>query len=106
MNAALSGLQAESLRIQNSAHNTANLNTERFRPSRVEATAREGGGVQAEIAPPPQEAAGAASDNRPSETDLVAEVVTAKQAAIGYTANLKMVSVASDLQGTLFDTKM
>lgn len=75
---AASGLAAQSARIQVSAHNVANVNSQDFTPQRV--TLAEGpGGVRAIVEPAPDPAAG---------VDLATEMVDQLSASRAYEANL------------------
>ncbi len=91
---ALSGIQAAQTRLNASAHNIANLNTEGFRRDQVSAQAREGGGVLASVDKAAQPG-----------SDLVQDVVDQKMAALAFKANVQVLKTAASLTGTLLDEK-
>lgn len=90
-----SGLQAAQVRLQASAHNVANLQTEDFHRQEVAQQARpDGGGVDATVKRSP--AAGAAL-----EADVV-EQIGAKHA---FFANAAVFRTADRMLGTLLDAQ-
>ncbi|MEE2828075.1 MAG: flagellar basal body rod C-terminal domain-containing protein [Myxococcota bacterium] len=108
--ASRSALQAESRRLQASAHNRANMNTEGFkalRVSNVEASTP-GAGVETRVertdtpGPALLDASGRVSGEG-SNVDLVSEVVTRLTASRAYEANLRSLQGASDLDRSLLE---
>ena len=94
---ALSGLSAQSLRLTVSANNVANLATNGFQPSRVDATADASGGVATTV----QQLSNPAVESQLngtlvalSGTDQVAEVATQILAVAAFRANLKVLEAA------------
>ena len=107
---AQSALQAESRRLQASAHNRANMNTEGFkslRVSNVEAS-RPGAGVETRVertdtpGPALMDESGLVSGEG-SNVDLVSEVVTRLTASRAYEANLRSLHNASEQSRSLFE---
>ena len=90
---AMSGLQAARVRMQNAAHNVANLNTPGFTASRVSQQASPNGGVQASCYVP----------NKPNPTDLTSEVLEQKFALRAYQANLAVMRSAHEMDEALLD---
>jgi flagellar basal body rod protein FlgG len=109
--AAQSGLMAQTRRLQASAHNTANLNTNDFRALRVSLheSANPGSGVETSVsvseAPGPAlvDDSGLLLDERGSNVDLVDEAVTRLTASRAYEANLVSLQAQSDMSQSLFD---
>lgn len=91
---ALSGLNAAQTRLNASANNIANLNTEGFRRDEVSATAAAGGGVEVSVAK---------SDS--VGTDLVQDVVEQKLAVLEFKANAQVLRTANQMVGTLLNEK-
>ena len=90
---ALSGMQSASVRLATSAHNIANLLTEDFKPQRANQRSLAGGGSEAFVSE--------AGSSRPVQ--LERELVGQIEASAQYTASARVVSVASELRGSLFD---
>ena len=90
---ALSGMQAESRRLEVSANNVANVSTDGFRPSTVRQTDERTGGTKASVEKPddssflPADGAG---------TDLVQEAITQISAVAAYKANAAVAKTAAD----------
>lgn len=109
--AAQSGLMAQTRRLQASAHNTANLNTNDFRALRVSLneSATPGAGVETSVsvseAPGPAllDESGVLLDERGSNVNLVDEAVTRLTASRAYEANLVSLQAQSDMTRSLFD---
>jgi flagellar basal-body rod protein FlgC len=106
---AYSGLKAASTRLQVSAHNVANSNTDGFDPQRVDQTALRAGGTLAQVSQP--------DGNNPvymrdgsiteaSNTDLVSETVDQMQASNSFKANLAVLRTSDEMVGSLFDRKI
>lgn len=100
LNAARSGLAAESLRVEVAAQNIANASTEGYVPKRVEQTAlADTGGVSAVVRPvtsPQLYTAG-------SQVDIVKETTTLIQAQAAYKANLAVIATVDDMTDSLLD---
>jgi flagellar basal body rod protein FlgC len=96
ISAAASALAAESKKLQVSAHNTANVNTEGFVPQQVVQTEGPGGGVIAEIVPP-------SPDEPPPRVDLANEAVDRITATRAYEANLAVMKSALERVDALFE---
>ena len=91
---ALSGIQAAQTRLNASANNIANMNTDGFRRDEVSAQAVEGGGVAVSV--------GKAGR---SGTDLVQDIVEQKMAALEFKANVQVLKTSAQVMGTLLDEK-
>ncbi len=91
---ALSGLNAAQTRLNASANNIANMNTEGFRRDEVSATAAAGGGVEVSVAK--ADTVG---------TNLVQDVVEQKLAVLEFKANVQVLRTADQMVGTLLDEK-
>lgn len=91
---AQSGLQAAQTRLDVSANNVANAQTEGFRALEVEATPQAGGGVSTQVAPGPIPG-----------VDLATELVQQRAASYDFKASLKMIETADRLMGSLLDVK-
>jgi flagellar basal body rod protein FlgC len=101
-----SGARAAEVSLQAAAHNVANLNTDGFQAGRATLADSPGGGVTASVVPSGEPAPLIARGDtfvRASNTDLVADTITRAAASAAYRANLRTVSDASDLVGTLLD---
>ena len=109
--AAQSGLMAQTRRLQASAHNTANVNTNDFQALRVSLneSSNPGSGVETTVsvseAPGPAllDESGILLDERGSNVDLVDEAVTRLTASRAYEANLVSLQAQSDMTRSLFD---
>ena len=93
---ALSGLQAQQLRLQSSAHNIANTGTPQFHRQQVAQQALPGGGTVATIerAPQAEESAG---------ESLADDIVGLKLAGHLFAANLAVLRTQDRLLGALLD---
>jgi flagellar basal body rod protein FlgB len=91
---ALSGMQAAQTRLQSSAHNIANLQTEGFHRQEVTQEAQAEGGTTARIG-----RAAAAGDA------LEADVVAQLEAKNSFLANLAVFRTGNRMLGALFDEK-
>ncbi len=95
MSIARSGLQAAELRLQSSAHNVANLQTEDFHRQEVRQQAlADGNGVEASV--------GRAAEAGPA---LEADVVDQLAAKNAFLANLAVFRTGDRLLGTLLDSQ-
>jgi len=91
---AQSGMQAAQLRLNASANNVANAQTEGFRRDQVQQQAQAGGGVTARIDKVPQPG-----------TDLAQDLVEQKSATYAFKANVQMIRSADDMMGRLLDMR-
>jgi len=110
--ASLSGMQAYGVRMQGTAHNVANLNTEGFKRTRVLMQESAVQGVQTLVeqdqSPGPLvvEQSGQGEELREqSNTDLTKEMPEMLENARGYSANLKALKTADEMLGRLLDVK-
>lgn len=91
---ASSGMAAAQTRLQTSAHNIANLQTEGFKRQQVTQSAERGGGVSTTLSR--SEQVGSAL-----ETDVVSQL----QARNEFLANLAVFKTTNKMQGALLDEK-
>ena len=92
MEASISGIQAAGLRMEVSAHNTANLNTEGARAQRVRQSERpDRGGTTAEVEQ---------TDHPP---ELLEETVEQMTTAHYLKANAKALRTQDEMLGTMID---
>ena len=91
---AYSGLQAAQTRLQASAHNVANSQTEGFRPLQVAQNTQSGGGVSTQLERSSQPSAGL-------EGDVVAQL----QAKNAFLANLSVFKTNHAMLGTLLNAQ-
>lgn len=89
----LSGMQAAQSRLQVSAHNIANLNTQGFNRQEVAQSAIPGGGVLTQVV-------GAAGAGGEPEVDVVRQL----QAKNSFLASLSVFKASDEMIGTLLDT--
>ena len=114
-----SGMQANRLRVDVSANNVANINTDGFRASTVQTTdaaysnnigqGTKVSGVYTPPTPSPMAAVGAA-DGRGgmtilSNTDAATEITGQMTAEKAYAVNVSVVRTMDDMLGTLLDIK-
>ena len=99
-----SGLSVASLSLATSANNVANVNTDGFVPSRVEAHEVQAGGVTGEVVKdaPAFEAKLDRAILAPSGTDLENEVVSQMAGVQVYRANLASLKASDEMTGALF----
>jgi flagellar hook protein FlgE len=90
----LSGMQAAQTRLQASAHNIANAQTEGFHRQEVQQQEQAEGGTATSISR-------AASDQSALESDMVAQL----EAKNSFLANLAVFRTSNKMLGTLFDEK-
>ena len=95
INIALSGLYANSKRIEASASNIANASTKDYTPVDAKQTPVENGGVKADIVP-----RSAPFDN----VDFAEEAVNIKVASNLYKANIAVIKTTDALYDDLIDT--
>jgi len=92
-NTALSGMRAAQARLDSSANNVANAQTEGFRRAQVRSEPEPSGGVRTRVEKLPEPGA-----------DLVADAVEQKQAANAFAANLQVFKTNQQMLGRLLDT--
>jgi len=109
LNAALSALDAYGKKLDVTANNIANLNTDGFKKSRAIFEEADSSGVIVSIskvnspgAPIPSEE-GTGKIRESSNVDLGEEIVNLKTTKHGYQANLKVVKAEDEMLGSLFD---
>jgi flagellar basal-body rod protein FlgC len=110
-NNSMSGLQVAASKMQATAGNIANANTDGYRSQRVD-TVQTGTGVAARAASVngPNRADTAApvkpaeSEAAPSDVNLTDEMVSMVENENFYEANLRALRAADDMVGTLLDT--
>ena len=90
----LSGIRAAHQRVNTTAHNLANSNTQEFRANRTLQSENTGGGTQARVEQTQQST---------SVSDELVELTLAKHHA---NASARVFETALDLQGTLLDIKV
>ena len=106
---ALSGLNAAKTRLNVSAHNVANSNTDGFDPKRVDQVDLQGGGTAAKISQPDMPNPTYMRNGslvEASNTDLVSERVDQLQASNSFKANLVTLRTSDEMLGSLFDTRI
>lgn len=95
LNTAISGLQVSQLRLNASANNVANAQTDGFRRDLVRQEAQpSSGGVIAQVDKSPQPGA-----------DLIQDVVDQQSATYAFKANLQVVKTADEMMGRLLDVR-
>jgi flagellar basal body rod protein FlgG len=96
-----SGLMDASLRLDVSADNVANANTNGFVPDRVDSVAQAGGGVRSLVV---LGNAGMLPDKtRPSQTDYATEAVNMTLARRAYEANARVIADRHEADKSLMD---
>ena len=110
---ALSGLQAFATKIENTANNVANMNTDGFKKNRVVLSAQYPQGVKARIEQGDAHepfTAGVTGQGyamiEPSNVDLSEEVPEMLLNTHGYTANIKTLQAADQMMQSLLDIKV
>ena len=105
---AQSGLQVASLQLAVSANDVANVETDGFAPSHVEAQEVRSGGVTGSAVKQNDPQFEARLDRAlvgASRTDLVQETVSQSAAAASFGANLATLQTADELFGTLLELR-
>lgn len=109
MNTALSGLDAYGKKVDVTANNIANLNTDGFKKSRAVLQEADPSGVVVSLskvntpgAPVPSED-GTGEIRESSNVDLGEELVNLRTAKHGFEANLKTLKAEDEMLGSLFD---
>ncbi|PID71907.1 MAG: flagellar biosynthesis protein FlgC [Desulfobulbus propionicus] len=112
MNASLSGLQVTAVRVNSTANNVANLNTDGFKKSRVVQSAEELQGVRATVervetpGPVVQEQTSDKMEYvEKSNVDLAEEMPSMMMSQHTYNANIKTMQTADEMAATLLDIK-
>lgn len=90
----VSALSAYTTRLNVTANNVANMNTEGFRPSEATTSESANGGVSATI-----------RHLEIPEVDITKEMVDLIITEIGFKANLKAIRTEDDLAGSILDIK-
>jgi len=108
---AVTALSAESVRLDVSASNVANVSTDGYRAMRVTNEATAGGGVRTRIDEPATPAGQllTGDDGRDrvlSNVDLGAEVVTQISAQHAFEANLAVLRTGDEMLKALIDSKL
>jgi flagellar hook protein FlgE len=106
---ALSGLRVQSQRLEQSAENVANVNTDEFEGQRVMPEAAAGGGVVARSAPTysPRgyQVSDDASSKLASNTDLADETVTQLSSLRAFQADVAVLRTSDQMLGELVKLK-
>ena len=102
---ASSGLRAESRRLEQSAHNVANVNTDGYEAARVESRSEAHGGVSTAVYTRQGLPAPAATTPGSSTTDLAEETVTQMSSQRAFQANIAVLRTADAMLGELVDRK-
>jgi flagellar hook protein FlgE len=98
---ALSGLLHQQRRLEASASNVANTNTDGYRSLRVEGRAEEQGGVSSHLS----RAEAASTEDQLSDVDIATEGVSRISASTSFKANLAVLATADELDRALLDIK-
>lgn len=111
MNIALTGLAAFGKKLEVTANNTVNVNTDGFKKSRAEMTSASPDGVRVTISQvntpgtPLTDDTGAATGKESSNVSLEEEMVNLSTTKYMYEANAKVISAEDEMIGTLLDIK-
>ncbi len=89
----LAGIGVATRRIEASAHNVANLNTQDFRPLEVRQAVDAAGHPQATTARP----------DEPRDVDLAREIAGQVQARTSFQASLRTIETGLEMRGQLLD---
>ncbi|MEA3464977.1 MAG: flagellar basal body protein [Thermodesulfobacteriota bacterium] len=102
---AVSGLQAQSLKMDSTANNVANSQTEGYVPTDVSISENKQGGVRAQLQKPVA-APGVAQDAeiKQSQVDLAKEMTSLVETKNMYLANMKTMDSSEKMSGYLLDT--
>ena len=105
MGTAVSGLQAQSLKLNSTANNVANSQTEDYVPTDVSMSENEQGGVRAQLQKPVAAPGVAqAAETKPSQVDFAKEMTTLMETKNMYLENMKTVDSSEKMLGHLLDT--
>jgi len=105
--AAVSGMEAASLRLDNTAHNVANVNTREFKPQRL-AQAETAQSTQQTQTPRGADTYEAGAGTRvysagTEQKDLAQDMTDLKTERNSYAANARTVQVQNEVLGTTID---
>jgi flagellar hook protein FlgE len=109
LNAALSALDAYGQKLDVTANNIANMNTDGFKKSRAVLQEADPSGVVVSIGKvntpgaPILSADGTGEVRESSNVDLAEEIVNLQTAKHGFQANLKTLKAEDEMLGSLFD---
>lgn len=90
----VSALSAYTTRLNVTANNVANMNTEGFRPSEATTNESAGGGVSATI-----------RQHEIPEVEMTKEMVDLTITEIGFKANLKAIRTEDEIAGSILDIR-
>lgn len=106
-----SALKAFNKKLNTSADNIANVNTNRFKRTQATMTEGENGGVRVELnkdnrpgMPVEEIRDGRSVETESSNVDLAEEIPETITTRHGYRANLKAIKAQDDMLGSLLDT--
>lgn len=107
---ALSGLNLQRRRLETSSANVANATTDDYDALRVEAIAREGGGVDGRVSSTPDPGPPIVDENGEertlSNTNLASERVVQITASRAFEANIAVFKAADEMDQALLDEKV
>jgi flagellar basal-body rod protein FlgC len=111
VHSSVSAVNAFSKKIQVTANNVANVNTDGFKKSRATLSEEKTGGVKATITqvdtpgyPKQITKDGSVEEVESSNVDLTEEITESMSSQRGHEANLKAINVQDEMIGTLLDT--
>jgi flagellar hook protein FlgE len=111
LNASIAALQAHTRKLDVTANNVANVNTNGFKRDRALLQEGRSGGVEVKIqkdeTPAPPDPLASPDPEIPSElsnVDLTTEIPSMIPTEIGYKANLTMIKTRDEMLGRLLDT--
>lgn len=112
LSSAVSGLTANTTKLAVSANNTANINTDGFKKSRVSLEDAQPQGVQATVekmdSPGPvvlEQTEQGETMVEKSNVELTEEITSQMLAEYGFKANLKTIQTTDEMLGSLLDIK-
>jgi flagellar basal body rod protein FlgG len=106
---AASGLRAANTRIEVSAHNVANANTDGFDPQRVDQARLANGGTRASISQPDLSNPLYMRDGQLTEasgTDFTSETIEQMRATQAFKASIAVLRSSDQMLGSLFDATL
>ena len=110
LNASVSGVKAFEKKLEVTANNVANVNTDAFKKQRAHLSEGDNGGVKVEISQVetpgfPEESVinGEIVETESSNVDLAEELTEMIPTQAGYDANLKVVQTKDEMLGSLLD---
>ncbi len=98
-----SGLRDANLRLHSATHNTANINTDQFIPSRVTSQELQGGGVESIIESSSLVQEPLSTPYAVSQTSLIDEQINTIIAQQAFEANATALKVANEFQKSIID---